>query len=103
MTENKLFNRMDLFDLILDHQNESDYVLLRDLEKFTSSVTPIDHYGGDVGKCCKVENYEEILHYINSGLSNTVSLEVELIEDKFSKRELAVTCAVLKFLLIYKK
>lgn len=92
---NKL-KREELFNLLFDNRNEPDSVLIKEIETYLSSLRPYDHTRPNVEFL--IDKSKEVKEYFYSKKTiESVSEEAEFLEKKFSKRDMAFLCTLLKF------
>lgn len=80
---------INLLNVLVDYQNESDSVLIKQIEAEIAKSKPYDHTDKGMMEACGVPDveFDELLSILNS--SKYHSEVVEILEKQFSKRELA--------------
>ena len=80
---------INLLNVLVDYQNESDSVLIKQIEAEIAKSKPYDHTDKGMMEACGVPDveFDELLSILNS--SKYHSEIVEVLEKQFSKRELA--------------
>lgn len=80
---------INLLNVLVDYQNESDSVLIKQIEAEIAKSKPYDHTDKGMTEACGLPGieYNEVLQILNS--SKYHSEVVEILEKQFSKRELA--------------
>jgi len=91
------FSREELFDILFDNRNNSDEILIKEVEAYFSRVKPFEHKSIRLADACGIKDVDSLSSYLETGAGKSISENAEYAENTYSKRELSVICASFKY------